>query len=200
MTNTNTNSAISNLFDDNNQKPVWYIIQTYVGFEDAVKTSLQQKINNLNLHDKILEIYIPTKKVSKLNKKGERKEKDEKIYPGYIYIHMKLDKETGYIIQNTNYVSRITGTGDVAVPLADDYVAKLKNSLIQNSQSQKRALVSSDYKIGDLVTVKQGPFKDMQGKVSAIDPKENKLDVVLTMFDRDTLVTLDTWEIKRVLD
>ncbi len=179
--------------------PKWYIIQTYVGFEDAVKKSLELKISNLELENKILEIYVPLKNVSKINKKGEKIDKQEKVYPGYIYLKMILDKETGYVIQNTNYVSRITGTGDFAVPLEDGYVEKLKEDLLKKPEDVSSKTNSQTFNLGQLVQVITGPFKDMQGKVTAINPKDSKLDVVLTMFDRDTVVTLDTWEVKKLL-
>lgn len=182
----------------NDLKPYWYIIQTYVGFEDAVRKSLELKIHTLSLQDKILEIYIPTKTVTKLNRKGEKEEKEEKIYPGYIYLRMVLNKEIGYLIQNTNYISRITGTGNVAVPLDEGYVEKLKQNLLE-SPSNDSSSKSQEFRLGDLVLVIDGPFKDMQGKVTAINPKDSKLDVILTMFDRDTVVTLDAWEVNKIL-
>jgi transcriptional antiterminator NusG len=177
--------------------PQWYIVQTYVGFEDAVKKSLELKISNLNLQEKILEIYIPTKTIIKLNKKGEKQEKQEKVYAGYIYIRMLLDKETGYVIQNTNSVSRIAGTGDVAVPLEDGYVEKLKENLQESKEKTQNPDVEQKFNIGDLIEVTQEPFKGMTGKVVATYAKESKIDVVLTMFDRDTVVTLDLWEVKK---
>jgi len=189
----------NDVFTTDNNRPRWYIVQTSVGFEDAVKKNLEQKIRNLSLQDKILEIFIPTKKVVQLNSKNEKKEKDEKVYPGYIYIYMILDRETGYVIQNTQHVSKIAGTGEHIVPLEDGYVEKLKASLV--SQSQTIASVSNiKYKIGDLVRVIDGPFKDMQGKISGIDPEQSRVIVLLTMFDRETSVELDVLQVRKVVN
>jgi transcriptional antiterminator NusG len=153
----------------------------------------------LSLQNKILEIFVPTKKVVQLNSKNEKKEKDEKVYPGYIYIYMILDRETAYVIQNTQHVSKIAGTGEHIVPLEDGYVEKLKASLI--SQSQTIASVSNiKYKIGDLVRVIDGPFKDMQGKISGIDPEQSRVIVLLTMFDRETSVELDVLQVRKVVN
>jgi transcriptional antiterminator NusG len=195
MSKTNQGKNIEETAD---LKPRWYIIQTYVGFEEAVKKSLELKIKSIGLQDKILEIFVPTKPIIKVNKKGEKQERQEKVYPGYIYIKMLLDKETGYVMQNTNYVSRITGTGDFAVPLEEGYVEKLKENLIQKSESIKNIDNTGNFALGDLVQVINGPFAEMQGKVTAIHEKESKLDVILTMFDRDTVVTLDVWEVKKI--
>jgi len=189
----------NDIFTTDNNRPRWYVVQTSVGFEDAVKKTLEQKIRNLSLQNKILEIFIPTKKVVQLNSKNEKKEKDEKVYPGYIYIYMILDRETAYVVQNTQHVSKIAGTGGHIVPLEDGYVEKLKASLI--SQSQTIASVSNiKYKIGDLVRVIDGPFKDMQGKISGIDPEQSRVIVLLTMFDRETSVELDVLQVRKVVN
>jgi transcription termination/antitermination protein NusG len=177
-------------------KPRWYVIQTYVGFEDAVKKLIEQKIENLSLQEKIFEIYIPNKKVIKLNAKGERKEKIEKIYPGYIYINAILDKETGYLIQNTNYVSRIASTGNVAVALEEGYIEKLKDRLQKESTEGKVSASTSKFRIGDLIKVIDGPFKDMTGKVEAIEDNSSRVTVMLSIFDRETEVLLDVLEIQ----
>jgi transcriptional antiterminator NusG len=178
--------------------PKWYIIQTYVGFEDAVKRSLELKIQNLNLSEKIQEIFIPVKNIIKLNTKGARQEKQEKIYPGYIYLKMILDKEVGYLLQNTNYVSRIAGTGDFAVALEDGYIEKLKERLLKES-SESKAQSKTVYNIGDLVKIIDGPFKEMQGRVSGVDTENSRLSVLLSIFDRETNVELDVLEVKKAL-
>ncbi len=176
----------------------WYIVQTYVGFEEAVKKALDLKIRNLGLQDRIQEIYIPTRKITKLNKKGERQEKIDRVYPGYIYLKMKLDKEVGYVIQNTSHISRITGTGGVAVSLEDGYVERLKESLLLESEDNQK-VTATNFQLGDLITVIEGPFKDMTGKISGIDPANSTIDVLLTMFERDTVVSLDVLAIRKVI-
>jgi transcriptional antiterminator NusG len=191
MAYTDNNTTFETfLFDDN--IPRWYVVQTYVGFEDAVKKSLTLKINNLEYQNRILELYIPTKTVFKLNAKGEKKEKIQKIYPGYIYMHCVLDKEVGYLVQNTPYVSKIVGTGQYAVPVEVGYIEKLKTKLALE-QDTYTAKASAQYFLGDLIVVISGPFKDMSGKICGLDG--NKVTVLLTMFDRETKVDLDILEI-----
>ena len=104
----------------------------------------------------------------------------------------------GYVIQNTSYISRIAGTGDVAIALDEGYVEKLKASLIEdeNNVGDDTAM---DYQLGDFVKVVDGPFRDMQGKVSGVDTKALKVEVLLTMFDRDTVVSLDVLQIKKMI-
>ena len=178
--------------------PRWYILQTYVGFEDAVRRTIEGKIENSNLGDKLLELYIPLKKIIKLNKKGERTEKLEKIYPGYIYLKMILDKEIAYLIQNTQYVSRIAGTGDFAVALEEGYVERLKEKLAKEDELAGVTTVVN-YKVGETIRVTDGPFKDMQGKISSIDTETSRVNVLLTIFDRETNVELDILEIQKLI-
>jgi transcription termination/antitermination protein NusG len=181
----------------NDTKVKWYILQTYVGFEDAVRKNLELKVTNLSIEDKMQEIFIPTKIVIKTNKKGEKSEKHIKIYPGYVYLKCVLDKEVGYLIQNTPYVSRIAGTGDYAVALEDGYVEKLKENLALADEAPKAANLES-FKLGDLVRVIDGPFKEMQGKISGIDPVAGRLNVLLTIFERESNVELDVLEVEKV--
>ena len=193
-----TTKQTDNHDDNYNQDLRWYIIQTYVGFEDAVKKDMELKIKGLSLEDKLTEIFIPTKKVIKLNAKGERQEKVEKIYPGYIYIRAILNKDVGYLIQNTNYVSRIAGTGDFAVALEEGYVEKLKEQLLKES-TEAKSTTKNLFSVGEMVQVREGPFKDMTGKISAIDPNSSRVSVLLNIFDRETNVELDVLEIKKYL-
>jgi transcription termination/antitermination protein NusG len=182
----------------NNTEKKWYVIQVYVGFEEAVRKNLDLKIGNLGIEDKIAEIYIPTRKIYKKNKTGEKVEKLQKVFPGYIYIHCVLDKDVGYLIQNTAYVSKIAGTGDLAVPLEDGYVEKMRARLAESDESPEAKTIS-DYKMGDLVTVNDGPFKDMQGKICGIDAVAGRITVLLTIFERESSVELDVFEIEKSL-
>lgn len=179
-------------------KPHWYVVQTYVGFEDVVKQLLLQKVDNLSLQSKIHEVYVPSRAIIKLNAKGERKEKTEKIYPGYIYIQMILDKETGYILQNTNYVSKIASTGNVATPLDPGYVESLKIKLENESTENKTVSTTQKFQVGNTVKVIDGPFKDMTGKIDSIELDGAKMSVLLSIFDRETEVLLDSLEVVKI--
>ena len=182
----------------NNTEVKWYVLQVYVGFEDAVRKNLELKIQNLGIQDKILEIYIPTQKIQKLNAKGDRVEKLKKVFSGYIYLHCVLDKDVGYLIQNTPYVSRIAGTGDFAVPLEDGYVEKMKERLALESDNVVSSTIA-DFNIGSLVKVIDGPFKDMQGKICGIDTTTSRVNVLLTIFERESNVELDVLQIQKAL-
>lgn len=178
-------------------QPRWYALRTYPGFEYAVAKSLEQKIENLGLQDRILEVFIPTRRVWKVDSKGRRKQKSEVVHSGYIYVYMLLDKEVGYLIQNTNYVSGIAGTGNVAVPLEEGYVENLKEKLLQESENNS-VVTKSHYKIGDLVQVLEGAFKGMRGRICALDLDNNRVGVLLSIFDRETRVDLSVLDIEKL--
>jgi transcriptional antiterminator NusG len=175
-------------------QPRWYVIQTYVGFEIAAKRVLDQKIETLGLAEKILEIYIPTRKILKINTKGQKKEKEEIYHPGYIYLYMILDQETGYVIQNTQYISRIPGTGDVVVALESGVVEKIKNLLQLKADSEDPVLITN-YKIGTPVNIVQGPFENHSGKICELSEETGKATISVSMFGRDTFVELDLTDI-----
>jgi transcription termination/antitermination protein NusG len=187
----------------NNTLPKWYVLQVYVGFEDAVRKNLELKIKNLAIQDRFQEIYVPVRKVMKKRKDKNKEtfqsvEKYEKVYPGYIYVNCVLDKEVGYLIQNTQYISRITGTGDLAVPLEEGYVEKLKLS-IEESNESSLVVTINDFRMGDLVKVLDGPFQDMQGNIVGIDSMTSRVNVMLTIFERESNVELSIMEIQKVL-
>lgn len=192
-----SDTKIGSIFDME-KKPHWYIVQTYVGFEEAVKRVLMQKVTNLGLEKKIIDIYIPTKKVVKFNAKKEAVEKEEKVYPGYIYVLMLYGKETAFLIQNTQYVSKIAGTGETVIPLEDGYVEELKKSLVESKKEGKKSL-KVKFELGDLVRVVDGPFKDMSGKISGIDEENLRVNLLLNIFDRETDVEVNIGEIEKAI-
>ena len=179
-------------------EPHWYACQTNVNNEDAAKKILEQKITNLSLQDKLLEVYIPTKKTVKLNKKGVREEKYMKIHPGYLYVHAVLTKEVAYIIQSSNMITRIAITGGVYKPLEEGYIEKIKAGLVESNE-KVTIQAATDIKLGDLVNIVDGHFKHMQGKVCTISAEGNRIGVLLNIFDRETSVELDILEIEKVL-
>lgn len=177
--------------------PKWYVIQTYTGFEDAVARLIQQKVQTLSLQDKILEMYSPSKKVTEMDAKGNRKEKNKKVHPGYLYIYAILDREVGYAIQNTQYVSRIPGVGKSIIPLDDGYIENLKQKLADEEQATMGNL-QLKLNLGDIVVVGPGhPFESMEGRICEIDTQGEKISVLLSIFDRETRVDLDILQVRK---
>jgi transcriptional antiterminator NusG len=170
----------------------WYAIHTYAGYENAVARNLKQRIESLNMEDKIFAVIVPTEKKIKV-KGGKRVEEEEKIYPGYVLVDMIVTDDSWYVVRNTPRVTGFVGAGVSPVPLDPKEVEHLF-SRMQKSTTEH----SIDLSIGDLVKIADGPFKDFEGKVSEVDTQRGKIKVLVSMFGRETPVELDFLQVKKV--
>ena len=170
----------------------WYVIHTYSGYEDAVAKSLNQRIENLGIEDKIFNVLVPKEKKIKI-KNGKRKVVEEKIYPGYILVEMIVTDDSWYVVRNTPRVTGFIGAGTVPIPVKLKEIDTLKARM-----GTKEPKYKIDFKKGDLVKIVDGPFKDLDGKVSDIDSERGKIKVLVNMFGRDTPIELDSLQIKKV--
>ena len=170
----------------------WYVIHTYSGYEDAVARNLKQRIESLDMEDKIFSVMVPKEKKIKI-KNGKRKIVEEKIYPGYVLVEMVVTDDSWYVVRNTPNVTGFVGSGTTPIPVSQAEIQYL----------QKRMGVESPhYEIevapGDSVKIIDGPFKDFDGKVSEIDQERGKIKVLVNMFGRDTPVELDSLQIQKL--
>lgn len=170
----------------------WYAIHTYAGYENAVARNLKQRIESLNMEDKIFNVIVPTEKKIKV-KGGKRVEEEEKIYPGYVLVDMIVTDDSWYVVRNTPRVTGFVGAGVSPVPLDPKEVETLF-SRMQKSTTEH----SIDLSIGDLVKIADGPFKDFEGKVAEVDTQRGKIKVLVSMFGRETPVELDFLQVKKV--
>lgn len=169
----------------------WYAIHTYAGYENAVLRNLKQRIESLLMEDKIFNVIVPTEKKIKI-KAGKRVEEEEKIYPGYVLVDMIVTDDSWYVVRNTPRVTGFVGSGTVPVPLDKSEVETLFARM--NTGNVKHTI---DLSAGDLISITDGPFKDMEGKVSEVDSDRGKVKVLVSMFGRETPVELDFLQVKR---
>lgn len=169
----------------------WYVIHTYAGYENAVARNLRQRVESLNMQDKIFNILVPTEKQIKV-KGGKRIEDEEKIYPGYILVEMIVTDDSWYVVRNTPRVTGFVGSGVYPVPIDKKEIDALFSRM--SADTPKHDI---DMAIDDLVKISDGPFKDLEGKVSAIDHERGKVKVLVNMFGRETPVELDFLQVKR---
>ncbi len=170
----------------------WYAIHTYSGYENAVTRNLKQRIDSLNMNDKIFNVVVPTEKKIRV-KGGKRVTEEERIYPGYVLVEMVVDDESWFVVRNTPRVTGFVGSGTQPVPLTEaEYNALMKR---MSSDTVKHKV---DLSAGDLVIIADGPFKDLEGKVGEVDEASGKVKVLVSMFGRETPVELDFLQIKRV--
>jgi len=172
--------------------PKWYAIHTYAGYENAVARNLRQRIESLGMTDKIFEVVIPTEKKIKI-KAGKRVEEEEKVYPGYLLVKMVIDDNSWYVVRNTPRVTGFVGSGVQPVPLSQEEVDELFGRMSSDTVKHK-----IEYSIDDPVSIIDGPFKDLEGKIGEIDEERGKVKVMVPMFGRPTPVELDFLQVKKI--
>jgi transcriptional antiterminator NusG len=170
----------------------WYAIHTYSGYENAVARNLKQRIESLNMGDKIFAVVVPVEKKIKI-KGTKRIEEEEKIYPGYILVDMIVSDDSWYVVRNTPRVTGFVGAGVYPVPLSKEEVDSLFSRMADATVKH-----NVDMAIDDTVKIVDGPFKDLEGRVSEIDDSRGKLKVMVLMFGRETSVELDLLQVKKV--
>ncbi|MBI5004870.1 MAG: transcription termination/antitermination factor NusG [Candidatus Lloydbacteria bacterium] len=171
----------------------WYAIHTYSGYENAVARNLKARIESLGMEDKIFNVLVPTEKKIKI-KGGKRTEIEEKVYPGYVLVDMIVTDDSWYVVRNTPRVTGFVGAGVHPVPLDEKEIGELFSRL----EGDKKATHKIDLMEGDLVTVVDGPFKELEGKVSEVDELRGKVKVLVSMFGRSTPVELDFLQVKKM--
>ncbi|MHB1330582.1 MAG: transcription termination/antitermination protein NusG [Minisyncoccota bacterium] len=170
----------------------WYVIHTYAGYENAVQRNLKQRIESLGMEDKIFNVIVPTEKKIKI-KGGKRVEEEEKIYPGYILVDMVVTDDSWYVVRNTPRVTGFVGSGVYPVPIDKKEV----DSLFARMNAD-RVTHTINLTTDDSVLIVDGPFKDLEGKVSEIDQERGKVKVLVSMFGRETPVELDFLQVKKM--
>lgn len=170
----------------------WYAIHTYSGYENAVARNLRQRIDSLNMNEKIFEVVVPTEKKIRV-KGGKRVTEEERIYPGYVLVDMIVDDESWYVVRNTPRVTGFVGSGTQPVPLSEGELNTLMGRMSADTPKHR-----VDLAVDDLVIISDGPFKDLEGKVAETDEERGKVKVLVSMFGRETPVELDFLQIKKV--
>ncbi|NQV93167.1 transcription termination/antitermination factor NusG [Candidatus Kaiserbacteria bacterium] len=170
----------------------WYAIHTYAGYENAVLRNLKQRIDSLGMEGKIFDVVVPTETKVKI-KGGKRVEEEEKIYPGYILVNMIVTDDSWYVVRNTPRVTGFVGSGTQPVPLTQKEIDELFSRM--NSDTVKHKI---DLAIDEVVSIVDGPFKELEGKVGEIDEERGKVKVLVPMFGRETPVELDFLQVKKI--
>ncbi len=159
----------------------WYVIHTYSGYENKVKSDLEKMVENRKMQDLIFDLKIPTETVTEI--KGEKtREVERKIFPGYVLIKMIVTDDSWYVVRNIHGVTGFVGPASKPVPLTDAEVAAL---------GVEKHSVEVAYKVGDNIKVVYGPFEDLTGVVEEIDTQNNSVRVLITVFGRQTPVEMD---------
>ncbi|MBT4722920.1 transcription termination/antitermination protein NusG [Candidatus Falkowbacteria bacterium] len=170
----------------------WYVIHTYSGYEENVTENLKQRIESMDMEDKIFNIMVPTEKKIKI-KNGKRNIITEKIFPGYVFVEMSVTDDSWYVVRNTPNVTGFIGTGTIPTPVSD---AEIKS--LQKRMGVEEPKYSIDVEVDSSVKIIDGPFKNFEGKVSDVDEERGKIKVLVSMFGRETPVELDYLQITQM--
>ena len=166
----------------------WYVVHTYSGYENTVKSTIEKYVENRNMRDLIQEISIPMETVTEITDNGP-KDVERKVFPGYVLVKMVMNDETWHVVRNIRGVTGFLGEGNKAIPLSDADVASLG--------VEKREVVVS-YKVGDSVKITDGALESFLGTVEEIDMDRSKVRVVVSMFGRETPVELELDQVEPV--
>lgn len=169
----------------------WYVVHTYSGFEDKVRSSIEDKVKKLGLEEKISKVMIPTERVIQL-KAGKKKETERKFYPGYILVEMELDDETWHFIKSTPRVTSFVG-GTKPVPISEEEVEMVVQLLEKGVTPQ----VKMQFEQGDVVRIIDGPFTNFTGYVEEVDMDHGKLRIMVSIFGRQTPVELNFFQAEK---
>ena len=173
---------------DYDMSPRWYVIHTYSGYENKVKTDLEKTVKNRELEEYFFDIVVPMEEQIEI-KDGQRKANLKKVFPGYVLIKMIVTEETWYIVRNTRGVTGFVGSGTDPIPLTDEEI---------RAMGFEEVSISIDYDINDSVQILNGAFKDSIGTVQEINKEKHKVKVLISMFGRETPVELEFSQIQKV--
>ena len=161
----------------------WYVIHTYSGYENAVKTTIEKFVVGRNMQDMILDIQIPLETVTEITEAGKAKDVERKVFPGYVLIKMVMTDDTWHLVRNVRGVTGFVGeASNKPIPLTEEEVLALG--------MEKHEIVVL-YNVGDNVRISDGPLASFTGVVEEIDAEKNKVTVVVSMFGRETPVELE---------
>ena len=171
----------------------WYAVHTYSGYENAVLRNLRQRIDSLGMQEKIFNVVVPTEKKIKI-KGGKRVEVEEKVYPGYVLVDMIVDDDSWFVVRNTPRVTGFVGAGVTPVPLTQKEI----DYLLGRMDGEDVAKHAIDLEEGETIIINDGPFKELEGRVSEVDAERGKVKVMVSLFGRETPVELDFLQIKKL--
>jgi len=187
----------------------WYVIHSYAGYENKVKTNLESRIQSLDMEDYIFQVEVPTEEVVEI-KNGKRQQVQRKVFPGYILVRMELNDESWGAVRNTPGVTGFVGATSRPSPLSIDEVVKIlapeakkaaevtKGGRAGAAPAEKAQPASVDFEVGESVTVMDGPFATLPATISEIDPMHQKLHVLVSIFGRETPVELSFSQVSKI--
>ena len=163
----------------------WYVIHTYSGYEDAVKKAILQRTESMNMAEYIFDVVVPKEKVVVI-RKGKQIIEEKNLFPGYVLVDMIVTDQSWFMVRNTPNVTGFVGSGNTPVPVLPE-----EFGVIQRRMGEADPKVQINLEVEDLVSIKEGPFANYEGKISEVNRTKGKVVVMVSIFDRETPVELD---------
>ncbi len=170
----------------------WYVIHTYAGYENKVKTNLDKRVESMEMQDKIFRVLVPMEKEFEI-KNGQRKIVMRKVFPGYVLVEMIMEDDSWFVVRNTPGVTGFVGPGSKPVPLSEQ---EIKQILRQMGMDEARPRIL--FNVKEQVRVVSGPFNNFIGTIEEVQAERNKLKVSVSMFGRETPVELSFDQVEKL--
>jgi transcriptional antiterminator NusG len=177
----------------------WFVVHTYSGYENKVKSNLESRIASMNMEERIFEVVIPLEDVIEL-KGGKKQVVSKKVFPGYLMVRMDLDDDSWYVVRNTPGVTGFVGLGTRPTPLSRKEVESILQVKPEGEggKAPTKTRPRLEYEMGESVRVKEGPFADFTGTIAEINEDQLKLKVLVNIFGRETPVELDFAQVAKL--
>lgn len=169
----------------------WYVVNTYSGHENKVRTNLLHRIHSMKQEDKVVQVVVPTEQVVE-TKDGQKVTNERRVFPGYVLVQMELTDESWSLVKNTPGVTGFVGAQNKPVSLSRAEVDR-----ILHTASVERPKAKAEFSVGEIVRVTSGPLSDFSGEVSEVNADQNKLKVMVSIFGRETPVELGFEQVKK---
>ena len=175
----------------------WYVIHSYAGYENKVKSNLESRIASMNMEDRIFEVVIPMEDVIEF-KAGKKVLVPKKVFPGYLLVRCDLDDDSWRVVRNTPGVTGFVGLGAKPTPLSRPEVESILQVKLEGIEPQKKSRPRLEYEEGESVRVREGPFADFTGQIAEINEDQLKLKVLVNIFGRETPVELEFSQVAKL--
>ncbi|MCE5259400.1 MAG: transcription termination/antitermination protein NusG [Chloroflexi bacterium] len=167
-------------------------MHSYSGYENKVRTNLEQRIASMGMQDKIFKVVVPTEEEVEI-RDGQKRSSRRRVFPGYILVQMIMDDESWYVVRNTPGVTGFVGSGAKPSPLTEEDVSKILNRM-----EAETPRIKVSFRAGETVRIIEGPFADFMAVVDDLFPERGKVRVLVSFFGRETPVEMDFMQVERI--
>ncbi|MEM9828797.1 MAG: transcription termination/antitermination protein NusG, partial [Planctomycetota bacterium] len=175
----------------------WYILKVAFNREDSIAEALQKRVKMEGLEDDIREIIVPTEDIVKFTREGKRRIAKQKLYPGYIMVHMRINDDTWFLVRETSGISDFTGAAGKPMPMDPADVERIINKPEEVDEDEEPQIkIGIPFKVGDRVRVKEGNFENQEGDVDAVDETNGNITVIINIFGRSVPMELKHFQVE----